>query len=383
MKTFRTRFSIFLIWLTTALTAPVYSSAAQPVIIDHAFETSKHISMLKAQGVRVIGRYYARCVGRGQWSDKRTNREEVEKLLDADFALLSIYQYWNNSEIKFDGLHNIGNEIRPTLDENCAETTIGRSAFEEGRLDGEAAVRQARAVGQPNGTAIYFGVDFSFPYQEPRKIEYTRKMLDYFRTVRRILNNAGYKLGSYGNGYAHSTLLSEGLVDFTWLSPSQAHLGSIEFYRTKQWNLFQYNVDIGWPNDDCSDKDMMGLDVNVQNPEGPADIGFWTRDGPFLIDPKTTRAAFEAMRFICDSEATIRTQSGVATTGKVCRSKKTVRYRAIPHGQFVKVREDDSLVAFDMDGDGSSEGWTKALNLTATPWDRPNWNRTPGRRYCP
>lgn len=379
MKFLRTPLALLL--LISGFAGQPASGLADPVIIDHAFDTSSRTPLLRAQGVQVIGRYYARCVGRGQWDDKRMSKTEVNALLDAGFSILSIYQYWNNSEIKFDGMHRLRGEELPTLAEDCSETTSGRSASEEGRLDAEAAVRQAIAVGQPQGTAIYFGVDFSFPYREPRKTEYTNKMLDYFRTVRQILNAAGYKLGSYGNGYAHSVLLREGLVDFTWLSPSQAHLGSIDFFRSKKWNLIQYNVDIGWPADECS-RNIMSLDVNVQNPEGPADIGFWNRGGSFSVDPATTRSIFESMRFVCDSNAVIRTQSGDRTSGKVCKSKKVKEFPAVPHGRFVKIGTTDGLVTFDMDGDGKPEGWTYRSNLTATPWDRPDWNRTGERRVC-
>lgn len=357
-------------------------ASAQTLIIDHAFETSRHIPLLKEQGVQVIGRYYARCVGEGQWESKRMTEAEVNRLLDAGFAILSIYQYWNNSEIKFDGLHKFRGETVPNLTEDCTDAEAGRSAGEEGRLDAEAAVRQARAVGQPLGTAIYFGVDFSFPYREPRKGEYTDKMLEYFRVVRLTLNHAGYKLGSYGNGYAHSILLREGLVDFTWLSPSQAHLGSVDFYRSREWNLFQYNVDVGWPKNNCSSPQTMRLDVNVQNPLGPADIGFWVRGGPFVVAPAKTLSEFERMRFVCDTRAIVRDQDGNRASATLCKENGALSYVELPHGAFVETDNDNELVPFNMDGDNRVDGFTKSLNLSDTPWDRPKWNRTRQRLEC-
>lgn len=359
------------------------SSAAQTLIIDHAFETSKHIPLLREHGVQVIGRYYARCVGEGQWESKRMTEDEVEELLDAGFAILSIYQYWNNSEIKFDGLHELRGNIVPTLTKDCSKAETGRSASEEGRLDAEAAVKQAQAVGQPKGTAIYFGVDFSFPYREPRKSEYTEKMLKYFRAVRLILNEAGYKLGSYGNGYAHSVLMREGLVDFTWLSPSQAHLGSVDFFLSREWDLFQYNVDVGWPRSSCASQQTMRLDVNVQNPQRPADIGFWVRDGSFAVDPEMTLSVFEGMRFVCDSVAIVRDQNGRRENASICKKNRLLAHMELPHGAFINTENGNELVPFDMDGDGQLEGFTGRLNLSATPWDRPPWNRTKQRLLCP
>ena len=374
----------YLRWLSAMLTAALTATATQagasgqPLIIDHAFDTRPFIEDLKQRNVLVIGRYYARCVGKGQWEDKRMSRAEVDALLNAGFALLSIYQYWNNNAIKFDGMYRDwqGN-VAPTLDEDCREAGTGRSAAEEGRLDAEAAVRQARAVGQPEGTAIYFGVDFDFPYKPDERRAYTEKMLAYFAEVNRILAQAGYRTGSYGSGYAHKVLSEAGLVELTWLSPSPAHAGSHEYYLSGAWTLFQANVDIGWfTGDACKG---MHLDTNVENPRTGGDAGFWRRGGGFRIPSVLTERVFEGLRFVCDAKATIRDEGGERNAAQICKGRRLTAYPDLPHGQAVvtgPVKGD--LVAVDMDHDGVFDGYTKALNLSEHFLDRPEWVRWAG-----
>lgn len=363
--------------LALLTTAP----GAAPVIIDHAFDTRPYLAALKDRGVLAVGRYYARCVGRGQWEDKRMSAAEIDAFEAHGMAVLSIYQYWNNSRHKFDGKHVYAGEIRPTLDANCRETNRGRSAAEEGRLDAEAAVAQARKVGQPEGSAIYFGVDFDFPYQPAERASYTAKMLDYFREVHRILSAAGYRTGSYGNGYAHEVLLEAGLVELTWLSPSPAHSGSIDFYRARRWNLFQANVDIVWLDDgDCKG---MGLDTNVQNPEGPADIGLWRRDGAYIVPEKTTAEVFDGMRFVCAAKTAVGTMEGAPAEIEACKSRAPRAYSELPHGQAVVAGDDQSgLVAVDLDHDRAFDAWVEAQDLGRSFWDRPKWIGRGGDGDC-
>lgn len=354
---------------------------SQPVIIDHAFDTRPYLAQLKNRGVQVIGRYFARCVGRGQWDDKRMSRAEIDAFERHGFAVLSIYQYWNNSKHKLDGKHVYRGEVLPTLDENCRESPTGRPAAEEGRLDAEAAVRQARDVGQPQGSAIYFGVDFDFPWQSAERAEYTQKLLAYFRAVNGVLRAAGYRVGSYGNGYAHEVLLEAGLVEFTWLSPSPAHSGSIDFYRSRQWNLFQANVDIVWLDDgDC---DGMGLDTNVQNPVGASDIGFWRRDGVFEVPAKITNEVFDQLRFVCKGKAAVTSMQGDPARFDACKSRAPRTYAEMPHGQAVVVGDLDSgRIPVDLDHDRAFDAWVSAKDLGRSLWDRPRWIGNGGDGDC-
>ena len=100
-------------------------------IIDASKNTRAYLDALAAAGVRVIGRYYARCAQPGL-EEKRLigNPGEIDAILShpARFGVLSIYQFYNNSPLKFSGQRETTcklpngqtRKIRVTLaDETC------------------------------------------------------------------------------------------------------------------------------------------------------------------------------------------------------------------------------------------------------------------------
>ena len=147
------------------------SLAADPgriAIIDASKNTKAHLDTLAAAGVQVIGRYYARCAQAGL-EEKRLigNPGEIDAILShpARFGVLSIYQFYNNSPLKFSGQRETTcklpngrtRKIKVTLaDDTCREREIDKDCHEaegpprtlamEAQWDAEAAVRQARQV---------------------------------------------------------------------------------------------------------------------------------------------------------------------------------------------------------------------------------------------
>src|SRR4029079_10994599 len=125
--------------------------------------------------------------------------------------------------------------------------------------DVKTAVDQAKLVGQPEGSAIYFGVDFNVNRASVDSV------LEYFRVIGQTVGSH-YAIGVYGNGFVNRTLRQEKLVAYNWISASRSHEGTVDFYNSGQWHLFQNQVDRRWfgPPGKCS----MGLDVdtNIQNP---------------------------------------------------------------------------------------------------------------------
>jgi hypothetical protein len=145
-------------------------------IIDTSKNTRAYLDALATAGVRVIGRYYARCPQPGL-EEKRLvgNAGEIDAILShpARFGVLSIYQYYNNSALKLAGKREttcrLGNgktkKTTVTLaDENCLERALDSDCKEadgpphtlamEAKLDADAAVRQARQARQPAGTDL-------------------------------------------------------------------------------------------------------------------------------------------------------------------------------------------------------------------------------------
>jgi hypothetical protein len=119
---------------------------------------------------------------------------------------------------------------------------------DEAQLDARAAVAQAKLVGQPAGTAIYFGIDFDL------ETERSEQVIQYFTIISNALRDQGYLVGVYGSGAALALLKAERhkagryvdqpLVNFTWLNAARGHSGAADFYNRGEWDLFQSRIDL-------------------------------------------------------------------------------------------------------------------------------------------
>lgn len=372
----------FPLWLLLCFSLATPSNAADPAriaIIDTAWNTTAYLPALKASGVQVIGRYYARCEQVGLAEKRFAFTGEAGAILAHDMGILSIYQYRSSSKHKFDGQRKGQGETLINLpDASCNPAKTGRSAAAEARLDVTAAIAQARHVKQPRGTAIYFAVDFNF---ERRDTVTKAKVLTYFKTVQVALTKAGYKLGAYGNGDALRLLKAAGLVEYTWIAASAGFEGSSAFHRTAKWNLFQAQVDSHWFAGGAGECGRHGLplDVNVQNPKAGSDIGLWGRAGKFQIPAPRTQAIHAARRFVCNGDARLRrsANSGSAdlADGNLCRAGRLLaKPKAVKFLRPIRVAQiKGKLAQVDINEDGHFDGWTSAANLTRSFTDKPNY----------
>jgi hypothetical protein len=108
-------------------------------------------------------------------------------------------------------------------------------SYFSGYNDAMMAYLQARAVGQPPGSAIYFAVDFN-----PRSWAFL-SIEEYFRGVNAGLaaasgGHANYTVGVYGSGAVCDAMKQERLAQYAWLSNSIAWEGSIGY---EDWNIRQ------------------------------------------------------------------------------------------------------------------------------------------------
>jgi hypothetical protein len=106
-------------------------------------------------------------------------------------------------------------------------------SYFSGYDDAITAYRQAKAVGQPAGSAIYFAVDFNAQALAP--IE------QYFRGIAAGLavassGRAEYEIGVYGSGAVCDAVKRAGLAQYSWLSNSIAWAGSLGY---DDWNIRQ------------------------------------------------------------------------------------------------------------------------------------------------
>lgn len=109
--------------------------------------------------------------------------------------------------------------------------------YASGYYDAEAAYAQAKAIGQPPGSAIYFAVDFNA--QEP---DVLWRIDPYFRGIAAGLAAAAprhiseYRIGIYGSGLVCDYLKRTHLAQYAWLSNARAWSGYASF---DDWDIRQ------------------------------------------------------------------------------------------------------------------------------------------------
>ncbi len=178
------------------------------MIIDTDTNCTPHTKALKDRGVTAIGRYYA---AKGS---KRLTKAEAQSVCDAGLRLFTVYE-----------------------DSGDPELTVAR-----GVRDAGLALAQARAIGQPEGTAIYFAMEH-LPSGYSKLHVPGIKL--YFEGIKQTFAGA-YQVGCYSNGTTLAALLDEGLIDYAWVSASTSFEGSKDFLKTNRWHLAQRKVDQNW-----------------------------------------------------------------------------------------------------------------------------------------
>jgi hypothetical protein len=314
--------------LSCSRLVPAYANEVpdtRVAIVDMSVSSIPWIDQLQGRGVQAVARYYARAkqdnfVGKRLIDNVDKQKiPEWELLLRNKIAIISVYQYDSSSRSKFlrdfsstpERERKRANE-RPAPN-SCAfdkESAPNREAF----LDAQAARHQAKMVGQPDESPIYFGADFNLDAykwetyvdqegktkwkhsldERKRKIksmQLTDAVYNYFHKLNCLL---GDRLGVYGNGYTCNLLKSAGLVTHTWISESRSFEETPKFLRGEDWNMFQNRIDKSWfyPENVCStngDVRRLELDTDIQNPNRP--LGSW---GAPAISQARTEAIYAA-----------------------------------------------------------------------------------------
>lgn len=205
------------------------------MIIDTDTNCTPHLDVLKDRGVTCVGRYYA---ARGSW--KRLTQVEAQTISNAGLKLFSVYE--DNGD--------------PALNS------------ESGRHDAQIALQQARAVGQPEGTAIYFAMEH-LPHGYTA--EHLPGIKNYFGGIRAVFGKA-YKVGCYSDGVVLDELLGTKLIDYAWLSASTSFDGSKQFDREGKWHVAQRKVDLRWQHNPANPKEGF---VSADTNDAKDEFGQW------------------------------------------------------------------------------------------------------------
>ncbi len=344
--------------LVASALVPGHSAIGQPndlagiAIIDTPNNAAKVASKLSAQNVKVVVRFFARKPQPGLREKVMASDgnmidgvREPTILIRNGLSIVSLYQYRNNLPEKFlKGLEDTG------------------SAKAEVAADAKAALDQAKLVGQPEGSAIYFGVDFNVNRATAEPV------LEYFRAIGQTVGSR-YAIGVYGNGFVNRILREEKLAAYNWISASRSHEETVDFYNSGQWHLFQNQVDRRWfgPPGKCS----TGLDVdtNLQNPNASS-IGAW---GAGELDRSRNQNIFDQRQFAIRATSVVQQTADGGGGGLIDRQSCKPDSR-VPRNANVRILgQSGAWAGVDIDEDGNVDGQVRASDLTSNLATMPPW----------
>jgi Domain of unknown function (DUF1906) len=174
-----------------------------PLGIDLAMDTSNLVEELRGVRIDFVARYYRNPTS----SLPALSPQEARKLASLGLKIVAVWEQ---------------NSPDP---ENLSHSS--------GYSDALSAYRQAKAVGQPAGSAIYFAIDFNAHELEPAK--------EYFRGIAAGLaaasgGRAEYDIGVYGSGAVCDAIKRAGLARYSWLTKATSWDGSLDY---NDWNIKQ------------------------------------------------------------------------------------------------------------------------------------------------
>jgi hypothetical protein len=180
-------------------------SVRQGLGIDMATDASDVLNELEGAGVEFVARYYRDPDSK--WAP--LSPSEAQLLSSAGLRIVAVYEYHHPYPTHFN--------------------------YEEGYYDALTAYGEARGVGQPVGSAIYFAADFHARYYDLASV------VDYFRGVNAGLTAAGngtenYAVGVYGSGPVCDAVREAQLARYSWLSDSINWDDGTDY---EDWNIMQ------------------------------------------------------------------------------------------------------------------------------------------------
>lgn len=173
--------------------------------IDLPIDASDVLNELKGGRIDFVARYYRKPESR--WPT--LTAAEAQRLSGLGLKLVTVWESHSHNPAYF--------------------------SYASGYNDALSAYKQARNVGQPAGSAIYFAVDFD------ARADHMPEVDRYFRGVAAGMHAASagareYKIGVYGSGAVCAAVRRAGLAQYAWLSNSTAWAGYAAY---STWNIRQ------------------------------------------------------------------------------------------------------------------------------------------------
>ncbi len=136
--------------------------------------------------------------------DKTITPEELKNIKDRGLKVVVVYQNFGNGAQHFTTDH--------------------------AKLDAFCALVDAKRIGQPYGSTIYFAVDFDATDMD--------QITAYFDTIKKVIKGR-YKIGVYGSGLTCKTIKENCDVSYTWLCQSTGYAEYPDYDTTSKYNIKQ------------------------------------------------------------------------------------------------------------------------------------------------
>ena len=190
---------------------------------------------IKNAGYQVVGRY---LTGTANGKRKFITFEEIKNIESAGLRVFPIYQ---DGGYKAEYFQNLS----------------------QGIVDAHTAITAAKRIGVPDGTTIYFAVDFDcYDYQMKSFI------VPYFKKLNLVFdsetNNKKYKVGIYAPRYICSYISKKGLAEYSFVADmSSGYSCNLGYPIPKNWafdQFFEFNMNNGgqFPSSPSFDLDKVG-----------------------------------------------------------------------------------------------------------------------------
>jgi hypothetical protein len=179
---------------------------------------TKRIACLVASNIQSVARFYSKS----SQASKNLTPEEAIALSQVGIKIVAIYE------------------------DRAGEEDFSAAA---GNANAFAAIDLAKRTGQPNGSAIFFAVDF-----DASKMTIETAIIPYFKAIRDVFQtlpfDQRYRVGVYGSGSVIASLRVAGLIEYAWIANSIGWNGTRDVQGSQAWDLLQLAP---MPNEYCAE----------------------------------------------------------------------------------------------------------------------------------
>jgi len=287
-------------------------------IIDTPYNTTSKLRNLAKENVRTIIRYY-------NFSNSRTFPDKCLTLIEAQ----SICAQGMNIAVVFQQRQNNADDFS-----EIKGYEAGRRAYRYAHND----------IGQPDGSGIYFSVDF-----DASTNEITSNIVPYFQGVQRAFNEVSggqpaYRVGVYGSGATASALSKSNLCSLIWLAMSSGFRGTKEAIKNGAYHIQQKAP--------AAKLGGLDLDFNLINPQHTDDFGAFV----LAVESSTDTLPPVTATHEVIARTSLRLRGGPGTEYSVVSSLK-------PGQQVIAKPANTEWSSIDLQGDGLIDGFAASAFL--------------------